>query len=923
MGINMKKRSGIVYEILLAAIIVALLLLPQLIGTTTVADGSSGLDENGCPTTAKTLADLEAPDTRFGSPTVQEWVDAIQDRFSEGIVRNYSNMADMYTALDAGEIDAALGFLDERKTMADTHPDLALIEEPFAVVDLGFGVQKSEKGKVLREELNQYLESLRSSGKYEELRTKWEDPDRKGNLMGTYTFSGEKGELRIATGGGWTPMTYFECETLTGEFIEIMNGFCASAGYTPSYEVVLLPAELAGLASGTYDVCADSVMVTKEKEESIYITDPIMKNSYYLYVRQDPVMRTVPKASWFIKQMKASIRRTFITEERYKMLLSGLWVTISLSLLACAFGTILGAVICYLRTRGNPFVSSFASLYIRIFRSIPVIVLLLVFNYIVFRKAPISSFWVCVITFSVEFSAYCAEIFRGGINAVPSGQALAATALGFRRFQAFQNVVWPQALISFLPAYSGQFIATVKITAVAGYISVIDLTKASDIIRSRTYEAFFPLFFTSVVYFILCTLLVALLRTAERRIHTEHRSVRKDIVAVVEAFDPDLEPMTEEESREGCEEEKITLIQARHHVKGFQDVQPVRDVSFDVQKGDVISIIGPSGIGKSTLLNLLNHLMKADGGTILFEGKDTFEKGYNENRMREQIGMVFQSYNLFSHLTIVENLMLAQTLLLKRSRREACERSMKLLQMVGLSDKALCLPSQLSGGQQQRVAIIRAVAMEPKILLFDEPTSALDPTMIDEVLAVIRKLVREGLTMLIVTHEMRFAREVSNRVFFLEEGTIYEEGTPEEIFDHPKKDKTRRFINHLQVFEVRIQKAELDLASFFLGSEQFSSRRMFSRRLTNRMLILAEELCVQTILPRLDAQEELHVVFEVSSADGNRGDITITYRGRDADPLKEADEISLAMLRNACEELVYSYEDNTCTVKARIVDERS
>lgn len=171
-------------------------------------------------------------------------------------------------------------------------------------------------------------------------------------------------------------------------------------------------------------------------------------------------------------------------------------------------------------------------------------------------------------------------------------------------------------------------------------------------------------------------------------------------------------------------------------------------MSFDVQKGDVISIIGPSGTGKSTLLNLLNHLEKKDSGTILFEGQDTYEKGYNENHMREQIGMVFQSFHLFSHLTIIENLMLAQTLLLKRRRSEACEKSMKLLHMVGLTDKALCFPAQLSGGQQQRVAIIRAVAMNSKILLFDEPTSALDPTMIDEVLTVIRQLVREGLAII-------------------------------------------------------------------------------------------------------------------------------------------------------------------------------
>ena len=914
----MKKKSGIKYELLLAMIIIALILLPQLIGTTTITDESAGLDENGCPTTSKTIADLEAPGTRFGSTTIHEWVVEIQNRFPEGEVREYPHMSNVYAALDADEIDAAIGFPDERKTMAGTYPDLALVDEPFAKVNLGFGVQKTEKGKALCAELNRYLIQLKSSGKYDELCRKWQDPDRKSDMMDTYTFSGEKGELRIVTSGQWTPMTYFEGETLTGEFIEIMNGFCAEAGYTPRYDVASRSASLVGLASETYDVCADSVTITEEKKESIYITDPIMEDEYYLYVKREPVKIVVSKASQFVKQMKDSIRRTFITEDRYKMLLSGLGVTISLSLFACLFGTILGGVICYLRMRENPFVCSLASLYIRIFRSIPVVVLLLVFNYIVFRKAPISSYWVCVITFTMEFSAYCAEIFRGGINAVPSGQARAATALGFGKLQTFRYVVFPQAMTHLLPAYSGQFIATVKMTAVAGYISVIDLTKASDIIRSRTYEAFFPLFFTSVVYFGLCTALVALLRMVERRFNSEHRSVRKELVAAVEAFNPEYESLQKDGSSDDGGEEKTPLIRAGHLAKSFGEVQPVRDVSFDVQKGDVISIIGPSGTGKSTLLNLLNHLEKKDSGTILFEGQDTFEKGYNENRMREQIGMVFQSFNLFSHLTIVENLMLAQTLLLKRSRGEACEKSMKLLQMVGLADKALCLPAQLSGGQQQRAAIIRAVAMNPKILLFDEPTSALDPTMIDEVLAVIRQLEREGLTMLIVTHEMRFARDISNRIFFMEDGIIYEEGTPEEIFDHPKKDKTRRFINHLQVFETSIQRTGFDSARLFIEIERFSAKHMFSRRTTNRMLTMAEELCVRIILPGLKAHDELHLVFEVSGTDGSRMDMTLTYRGEDLDPMKKADEVSEAIIRNTCEKMEYSYDGELCTVKAQL-----
>ena len=921
----MKKKGNGIYEILLAVIIILLILLPQLIGTQTVTDETAGVNEDGFPVTELTLEDLEAPGTTFGSPTIDEWIKELEKRFPEGKVRNYTTMADLYTALESGEIDAAMGFIDERKTMAETHPDLAYIEKPFTIVDLGFGTSKSKKGEKLCRELNQYLSELKKSGEYDALRAKWEDPERNGDVMGTYTFSGENGRLRIVTGGLWTPMTFYIGETLTGEFVEIMNGFCEWGGYQPQFETAAFSAELVGLASGTYDICADSVMRSEEKLQSICITEPLMKDEYYLLVRRESVQKVVSKISVFRKKMSDSIQRTFITEDRYKILLSGLGVTIRLALAAGLFGTLLGGFICFLRMRKNPLVSAFASLYIRVFRSLPVVVLLLVFNYLVFSGSGIGVFWVCVITFSIEFSAYCAEIMRGGILSVQSGQARAAAALGFSRLQTFFYVIWPQAITHFLPAYSGQFIATVKMTAVAGYISVIDLAKASDIIRSRTYEAFFPLFFTSAVYFILCSILVALLKIVEKKINPEQRSVKKDIAETVRAFHPDRDAAGGTESRLPAEEqtEKPMLLRTEHLAKKYEEAEPLKDVSFDVFKGDVISIIGPSGTGKSTLLNLVNHLERPDGGTILFDGQDTCKKGYNENLMRQQIGMVFQSFNLFSHLTVIENLMLSQTKLLKRSRREACEKSMKLLQMVDMTDKALSLPSHLSGGQQQRVAILRAVAMDPKIILFDEPTSALDPTMVDEVLAVIRKLARDGLTMLIVTHEMRFARDVSSRVFFMDEGIIFEEGTPEEVFGNPKKAKTRQFINRLRVFETKIRKRDFNFDELFSDIWLFASRYMVGRRLMNRMMTLTEELCVQTILPKLKNDEEIGLVLELGEANGSQADMTFTYRGGDSDPLKDADELSLALIRLVCEDVSYMYSEDTCTIKARLISEET
>ena len=361
------------------------------------------------------------------------------------------------------------------------------------------------------------------------------------------------------------------------------------------------------------------------------------------------------------------------------------------------------------------------------------------------------------------------------------------------------------------------------------------------------------------------------------------------------------------------------IIRVRNLKKSFEAVTPIKDVNCDIHKGDVISIIGPSGTGKSTLLFLLNHLIRPDEGSIIFEGQDILAKGYDHNKMRQKIGMVFQSFFLFSHLTIVENLMLAQTELLKKSREEACERSMELLKTVGLADKALSLPDQLSGGQQQRAAIVRAMAMDPDILLFDEPTSALDPTMIGEVLAVIRKLAMNGMTMLVVTHEMRFARDVSNRVFYMDQGIIYEDGTPEKIFDSPEKDRTRQFVHHLQVFETELRKTGINEMDLGTEIEQFGYRHMIGRRLINQMHVIVEELCINTILPVLDSNEALRILFEYNDRDGGAIDVLLTYQGDNTDPLGDADELSLKLIRHYCQDLVWECHDGQCSISCRMV----
>jgi len=241
-------------------------------------------------------------------------------------------------------------------------------------------------------------------------------------------------------------------------------------------------------------------------------------------------------------------------------------------------------------------------------------------------------------------------------------------------------------------------------------------------------------------------------------------------------------------------EKYIEIIDA---VKNFGSVRALRGVSIIVKKGEVVLIIGPSGSGKSTLLRSVNRLERLDSGRILIDGESVTDPNSDIRHIREEVGMVFQSFNLFPHLSVLDNITLAPTAVLKKKKDEAIETARTLLAKVGLSDKESAWPEQLSGGQQQRVAIARALAMNPKVMLFDEPTSALDPEMIKEVLDVMTELAREGMTMLVVSHEMGFARAAANRIIFMDSGQIIEEAPPETFFTSPKEERTRTFLEHI------------------------------------------------------------------------------------------------------------------------------
>ncbi len=823
----------------------------------------------------------------------------ITEYYPKAKVIYVKNESDGLLALTSGQVDAYLEKSQLLTTITDAGVKGIHIHSDGQIGDTGkvaAAVSPLSNIPDAEGKINEFIALAKSDGTLDDMIQRWL-VDKNYTMPDIPKAENPTFTVKVGTTGLTTPYSFYQDNELTGLDVELAMRFAAWLGADIEISPYDWDAIILACANGKIDYGISNLYVTAEKAESVIFSDPYDTYQMVLFVRDT----TVAAQPSIFESIADSFEKTFIKENRWKLIVEGLFITIIISLGSALLGIILGSLFCLGHRSRKKWISKTIDVFCYIVSGIPALVILMIVFFVIFASSDISPVFSGIITFGLIFGITFSSIMSTAIDSVDVSQWEAAKALGFDTKGTFFNVIFPQLLKIVLPLLKGEFITMMKLTSIVGYIAIQDLTKAGDIIRARTFEAFFPLISTALVYLALSSIVIFAVGKLEIKADFLHkkarypRGVNPDVVIEKATVQPHADIGTE-------------VIRAQHIKKVYPGGTPLKDLNAVVYRGDVVSVIGPSGTGKSTFLRMLNRMDAQTEGTVTVFGMDTNDKKTDMYAIRRRMGMVFQSFNLFNHLNVVENVMFAPVKLLHETPQQAYENAIRLLRTVGLAEKALEMPTALSGGQKQRVAIARTLAMHPEIILFDEPTSALDPTMVGEVLDVIKGLAESGMTMIIVTHEMKFAKEVSTRVFYLDCGELYEQGTPAEVFDAPKRTRTQIFINKLKTAAITVDSDEYD----YIAAEQtlrgFASKNKLSDTAADNLCALVGAvLSYKKLIPSKQDEHKLHIIAEYSAESGS---VCVKFiRESEQNNVLCDIEADGKVVGKLCDSASYAYED--------------
>ena len=442
-------------------------------------------------------------------------------------ISEYSNYTDLTTALKTGLIDYFLASTDTASHIIEAEPDLAVLDEPVMALDIGAMFGKTQKGQQLKAQMDAFIVKIQKDGTLDEIFDYWSRPESASKPVDLSVLTGENGTLRFATSGTKVPVSFVADGQIAGSDPDIAVRFCREYGYGIEVFTVNTAGIIPGLATGVYDFSLSEMVITEERKESVLFSEPYRAGNMFLIARKSDLGIVEDggqtESKGFFQGLVDSFNKNFIRESRWKLILQGIQTTCFITFFAGLFGTILAFLVCMFRRMDSTLANPMSNIYVKIMQGTPMVVVLMILYYVVLGKAGLPAVWVAVVGFSLNVGAYGSEIMRSGIESVDRGQREAAIALGFTERQAFFDFIFPQAAVTFLPVYRGELVSLLKGTSIVGYISILDLTKMSDIIRSRTYEAFFPLLATALIYFVLAWVISVLMSALLARVDWKTR----------------------------------------------------------------------------------------------------------------------------------------------------------------------------------------------------------------------------------------------------------------------------------------------------------------------------------------------------------------------------------------------------------------